>query len=156
MSHKFCMDTLKYYWLKHLMTPMMLLREVFMHFLISTIIITFWNAQGEWVFWCYITLLSIYNIYQVTDIYRCKVPHRSHSAYLLFLCVLFSYVSPGVPAGASRDYPGHLGSFNRRAWQSARDQLAICLPEVPPGQLLPHHALPLQRVLCQHRSAAGL
>lgn len=66
------------------------------------------------------------------------------------------HVCPGVPAGAPRDDPGNLGSFNRGARQSATVQLAICYAEIPPGQLLPHHALPLQRVLRQHGGAAGL
>lgn len=65
-------------------------------------------------------------------------------------------VCAGVPAGAPRVYPGHLGSLNRRAWQSAWVQVAICLPKNPTGQLLPYHALPLQRLLLQHRNAAGL
>lgn len=86
---------------------------------------------------------------------------HSHLAWLavshscVCVCVCFR-VCPGVPAGAPRDHPGHLGWFNRRAWQGARVQMAICLPEIPPRQLLPHHALPLQRVLCKHGSAAGL
>lgn len=75
--------------------------------------------------------------------------------HCMCVCVCF-HVCPGLPAGASRNNPGHLGSFNGRAWQGATVQMAICLPEIPHGQLLPHHALPLQRVLCQHRSAAGL
>lgn len=84
------------------------------------------------------------------------------SKFIYHACINLSFfracfrVCPGVTAGASRDYPGHLGSFNRRAGQSSRVQLAICYPQIPPRQFLPHHVLPLQRVLCQHRRAAGL
>lgn len=88
---------------------------------------------------------------QIASWIHTQLTSHIQPGYLSFICLC-----PGVPAGTPRVYPGHLGSLDRRAWQSARDQMALRLSEIPPGQLLPYHALSLQRMLLQHRSTAGL
>lgn len=99
----------------------------------------------------YITVLTFKT--QGTLKMHSDVTSNSRPVWLSLICLS---MCPGVSAGAPRDYTRHLGSLNRRAWQSTRVQMAVCLPKIPHGQLLPHHALPFQRVLLQYTGTAGL
>lgn len=116
-----------------------------------------------WIFLeCCLSPCLIYVlIYIAVLTFKTKSTLKMHSdvtsnSWPVWLSLPYLSLGPGVPAGAAGIYTRHLGSFNRRAWQNTGVQVAVSLSKIPHGQLLPHHALPFQRVLLQYRGTAGL